>query len=40
MKISDVKVFSVGSFVFVKVETDEGVHGLGDASFSGRRPQW
>ena len=36
MKISNIKVFSVGSFVFVKIETDEGVHGLGEASLSGR----
>ncbi|MEE2656929.1 MAG: galactonate dehydratase [Candidatus Latescibacterota bacterium] len=36
MKITDLKVFYVHSFVYVKIETDEGVHGLGEASLSGR----
>ena len=36
MKISNVKVFPVASFVYVKIETDEGVYGVGEASLSGR----
>ena len=36
MKISDVKVFPVGSFIYVKIITDEGLHGIGEASLSGR----
>jgi galactonate dehydratase len=36
MKISNVKVFPVANFVYVKIETDEGVHGVGEASLSGR----
>ena len=36
MKIADLKVFPVGNWVFVKIETDEGVHGIGEASLSGR----
>ena len=36
MKITDVTVFPVGSFVYVKIETDEGLHGIGEASLSGR----
>jgi len=37
MKIRDVRVFPVGPFVYVKLETDEGLCGLGEASLSGRR---
>ncbi len=36
MKIADVRVFPVANFVYVKIETDEGVHGIGEASLSGR----
>jgi galactonate dehydratase len=36
MKITDVRVFPVANFVYVKIETDEGVHGIGEASLSGR----
>lgn len=36
MKISAVKVFPVNGFVYVKIITDEGLHGLGEASLSGR----
>ena len=36
MKITDLKVFPVNQFVYVKIVTDEGVHGIGEASLSGR----
>lgn len=36
MKIEEVKVFPVGSFVYVKIITDEGLYGIGEASLSGR----
>lgn len=36
MNISDVRVFPVGSFVYVKIITDEGLYGIGEASLSGR----
>ena len=36
MKITDLKVFPVHNWVFVKLETDEGIHGIGEASLSGR----
>ena len=36
MKITDVKVFPVHQFVYVKIFTDEGVYGIGEASLSGR----
>ncbi len=36
MRISDVRVFPVGEFVYVKIATDEGVYGIGEASLSGR----
>lgn len=40
MKITDVKVFLVGvmrqSWVFVKVETDEGIYGWGEGSLEGQ----
>lgn len=36
MKITAVKVFPVNQFVYVKIETDAGLHGIGEASLSGR----
>ncbi|MDP6779853.1 MAG: galactonate dehydratase [Candidatus Latescibacteria bacterium] len=36
MKITDLKVFPVHNWVFVKLETDGGIHGIGEASLSGR----
>lgn len=36
MKISDIKIFAVAQFVYVKILTDEGLYGLGEASLSGR----
>ena len=36
MNITDVRVFAVAQFVYVKIETDEGLYGLGEASLSGR----
>ncbi|MDP7132578.1 MAG: mandelate racemase/muconate lactonizing enzyme family protein, partial [Planctomycetota bacterium] len=36
MKITDLKVFPVHNWVFVKLMTDEGISGLGEASLSGR----
>ena len=36
MKITDLKVFPVGQFIYVKIMTDEGVYGIGEASLSGR----
>ena len=36
MKISAVKVFPVGEFIYVKIVTDEGLYGIGEASLSGR----
>ncbi|MFH1008811.1 MAG: galactonate dehydratase [Candidatus Latescibacterota bacterium] len=36
MKISDIKVFPVSQFVYVKIITDEGLYGIGEASLSGR----
>jgi len=36
VKIVDVKVFPVAEFVYVKVVTDEGLYGVGEASLSGR----
>jgi len=36
MKIIDLSVFPVGQFVYVKIITDEGLYGLGEASLSGR----
>jgi galactonate dehydratase len=40
MKITDVKVFQVGvnrqSWTFVKVETDDGIHGWGEGSLEGQ----
>ncbi len=36
MKITDVRVFPVAQFAYVKIVTDEGLYGLGEASLSGR----
>ena len=36
MKITDLKVFAVDQFVYVKIETDEEIYGIGEASLSGR----
>jgi galactonate dehydratase len=36
MKIKDLKVFPVDQFVYVKILTDEGLYGVGEASLSGR----
>ncbi len=36
MKIAEAKAFPVGAFVYVKVPTDQGLHGVGEASLSGR----
>jgi len=36
MKITDLKVFPIRQFVYVKIVTDEGLHGIGEASLSGR----
>ena len=36
MKITEVRVFAVHQFVYVKILTDEGIYGLGEASLSGR----
>ena len=36
MKIVDVKVFPVGQFVYVKIITEDGLYGIGEASLSGR----
>ena len=36
MKITDMQTFVVAQFVYVKIETESGLHGLGEASLSGR----
>jgi galactonate dehydratase len=36
MHITAVKTFTPGSFVYVKIETDAGLYGIGEASLSGR----
>ncbi|MFT5090474.1 MAG: L-alanine-DL-glutamate epimerase-like enolase superfamily enzyme [Candidatus Latescibacterota bacterium] len=36
MKITDIRVFPVAQFVYVKIVVDEGLYGLGEASLSGR----
>ena len=36
MKITRVDVVSFAGFVYVKIDTDEGVYGIGEASLSGR----
>ena len=37
MKITSVRVYPVSAFVYVVIDTDEGISGLGEASLSGRR---
>ncbi len=36
MKITDMRTFAVAQFVYIKIETDSGLYGLGEASLSGR----
>ena len=36
MEITDMQTFAVAQFVYVKIETDSGLHGLGESSPSGR----
>ena len=36
LKITRVDVVSFAGFVYVKIDTDEGVYGIGEASLSGR----
>ena len=36
MKIGDVKVFPVGSYVYVKIVTEDGLYGIGEGSLGGR----
>ena len=36
MKITAVDVFPVRSFVYVKISTEDGLYGVGEASLSGR----
>ena len=36
MRISAVKIFPVHQFVYVKIETEAGIYGIGEASLSGR----
>jgi L-alanine-DL-glutamate epimerase-like enolase superfamily enzyme len=36
MKITDIRVFPVAQFIYVKIVVDEGLYGLGEASLSGR----
>jgi L-alanine-DL-glutamate epimerase-like enolase superfamily enzyme len=36
MKIKEIRIFPVAQFVYVKIITDEGLYGLGEASLSGR----
>ena len=36
MKITHVDVIPVSAFVYVRIDTDEGVYGIGEASLSGR----
>ena len=36
MKITEVRVFAVHQFVYVKILTDAGIYGVGEASLSGR----
>ncbi len=36
MRITDVRIFPVAQFVYVKIYTDDGLDGLGEASLSGR----
>ena len=36
MKITELKIFPVRQFVYVKIVTDEGLYGIGEASLNGR----
>ena len=36
MKITQVEAIPFASFLYVRIDTDEGVHGIGEASLSGR----
>ena len=36
MRITDLKVFPVQNWIFVKIVTDEGLYGIGEASLGGR----
>ena len=36
MKITELKIFPVRNWVFVKIVTDAGLYGIGEASLSGR----
>ncbi len=36
MRITDLKIFPCRQFVYVKIITDQGLHGIGEASLSGR----
>ncbi len=36
MKIRELKIFPVGDFVYVKLITDEGLYGIGEASLRPR----
>ena len=36
MRITDIRIFPVAQFVYIKIYTDEGLDGLGEASLSGR----
>ena len=36
MKITELKIFPVRNWVFVKIVTDDGLYGIGEASLSGR----
>ena len=36
VKITAVEAFPVHQFVFVKITTEDGLYGLGEASLSGR----
>ncbi len=37
MKITEVKPFYTGNMMLVKIETDEGVSGWGEATFNSRQ---
>ena len=36
MKITQVEAIPFSNFLYVRIDTDEGVHGIGEASLSGR----
>ena len=37
MKIRQIDTIPVGSFVYVKIHTEDGLYGIGEASLSGRQ---